>query len=261
MFQQGDEYMRKYLLVMLVISMASVVRHFPLCAQHMQEIDVAHIVKTIDELYRSDASYAEMRMKIVTPHWQRTLEMKVWSSGQKKTMIRILSPPKEEGVGTLRIGNEMWNYLPKTNKVIKVPPSMMMSSWMGSDFNNNDLVREYTFLEDYTFSLIKQTPDSLTIRCKPKPERPIVWGKVHLIVRSRDYLPLRQLYYDEHGDVKRVLIYKKIRSFDGKTLPSQLELIPRDEKGNRTVLAYHKLNFRKSLPESVFSLRNLRTPE
>ncbi len=253
--------MLKYLFAVLILYVASIVRYSPLYAQNQQEINIDHVVKTIDELYRSDASYAEIRMKIVTPHWQRTLEMNVWSKGQKKTMIRILSPPKEEGVGTLRVGNEMWNYLPKTNKVIKVPPSMMMSSWMGSDFNNNDLVREFTFIEDYTFSLTEESEDSLIIRCIPKPDRPIVWGKVRLVVRSDDYVPLRQLYYDEHGNVKRVLIYKNIRNFDGKTLPSQLELIPQEEKGHRTIITYQKLDFRRSVPERIFSLRNLRIPE
>ena len=107
-------------------------------AQNASQADVEEIVKKIDELYRSDSSYAEVEMQIVTPHWERTLRMIAWTEGMEKTFIRITSPPKEMGVATLRISNEMWNYLPRTNKVMKVPPSMMMSSWMGSDFTNDE---------------------------------------------------------------------------------------------------------------------------
>ena len=117
--------------------------------------DVESIVKKMDQLHRSETSHAEIEMQITTPHWERTLAMTVWTKGMGKTFIRITAPKKEQGVATLRIGNEMWNYLPKTNKVMKIPPSMMMGSWMGSDFTNDDLVRESSMLNDYTYKLIK----------------------------------------------------------------------------------------------------------
>jgi len=127
----------------------------PLFAEsHAADIDVKAIVKRMDELYRSDTSQTNMEMQIVTPHWERTLSLRVWTEGMDKTFIRIDAPKKEKGVTTLRIGNEMWNYLPKTNKVIKVPPSMMMGSWMGSDFTNDDLVKESSMLNDYSYDLI-----------------------------------------------------------------------------------------------------------
>ena len=108
--------------------------------------NIETVIKHIDQLYRSETSHADMEMHIVTPHWERTLAMTIWSKGMSKTFIRITAPKKEQGVATLRIGNEMWNYLPKTNKVMKIPPSMMMGSWMGSDFTNDDLVRESSML-------------------------------------------------------------------------------------------------------------------
>ena len=120
-------------------------------------------------------------MEIVTPHWQRTMAMDAWSIGMDKTFIRIKSPAKDKGIATLRIENEMWNYLPKTNKVIKVPPSMMMSSWMGSDFTNDDLVREFSLFEDYSYEMIRpeNAVDSLLyVNCIPREDLPVVWGNV-----------------------------------------------------------------------------------
>lgn len=222
---------------------------------------IEDVIEKLDQLYRSESSYALVEMEITTPHWKRTLKMKIWSQGMKKTFIRILEPNKERGVGTLRIGNEMWNYLPKTNKVMKIPPSMMMSSWMGSDFTNDDLVKEYTFLEDYKFEFTEvETPkeDLLYIKCIPKPERPIVWGHILTAVREKDYLPVWQKYFDEKGKLMRVMNFKDIKEFDNRTIPSVMELIPQTKEGHKTVLRYIEARFDIGIDESIFTLRNLR---
>ncbi len=233
-------------------------------AQQAETPNVEKVVQEIDELYRSSSSYAEVEMEIVTPHWQRTLRMKVWTQGMKRTFIRILAPAKEKGVGTLRIGNEMWNYLPKTNKVIKIPPSMMMSSWMGSDFTNDDLVREFTWLDDYNYSFVRPDDakeDLIYIELIPKKDRPIVWGRVLLAARRSDYIPVWEHYFDEKGKLMRVINFKDIKTLDGRTLPTIMELIPQDEKGNKTVLKYLDADFDASIPDHIFTLRNLRSPE
>ena len=148
----------KYMVIILVL--ASAIMWTPVVAdeQSVTNAEVRALIEEIDQLYRSESSYAVFEMEIVTPHYQRTLAMEAWSLGTKKTLIRINAPRKEKGVSTLRIDNEMWNYLPKTDRVIRIPPSMMMSSWMGSDFTNDDLVQEFSLFEDYSYELT--TPDS-----------------------------------------------------------------------------------------------------
>ena len=227
-----------------------------------QEKNVEEIVKEIDELYRSNSSYARLEMRIVTPHWERTLKMKAWSEGMEKTLIRITSPPKEEGVATLRIENEMWNYLPKTNKVIKVPPSMMMSSWMGSDFTNDDLVREFTFLEDYNYektSVEDGEENLIYLRFTPKEGLPIVWGYIIAAVQEEDYIPVWEKYYDEKSRLMRILYFKEIKTFDGRRIPSIMELIPQNEEGNKTIIKYLEIDFNPEISSDIFSLRNLRS--
>ena len=123
--------------------------------QDLSDAAIKDIIRKIDELYRAQSSYSVLEMEIVTPNWQRTIAMDAWTLGTKKTFIRITSPKKDAGVATLRIGNEMWNFLPKTNKIMKIPPSMMMSSWMGSDFTNDDLVKEFSLISDYSYKLIQ----------------------------------------------------------------------------------------------------------
>lgn len=224
--------------------------------------DVETIVKKLDALFRADSSYANMEMTIVTPHWTRTLKMEAWTKGLDKTFIRILAPAKEKGVATLRLGTEMWNYLPRVNKVIKIPPSMMMSSWMGSDFTNDDLVKEYTFFDDYTYGYTEvenPDPNYLYLQFIPKEGRPIVWGKVITALRRSDYLPVWQKYYDEQGKLMRIIEFKEIKEFDGRQIPSIMELIPQNKQGHKTIIKYIDIDYNPPLSEEIFSLRNLRS--
>lgn len=235
----------------------------PSLAQHRNtDSEATEIVKKIDELYRSATSAGEMEMEIITPNWRRTLRMKVWSKGMDKTFIRILEPQKEKGVATLRIGNEMWNFLPNVNKVIKIPPSMMMSSWMGSDFTNDDLVSEFTLLEDFTYKLItpeEAEPGLLYVEAVPREDLPIVWGKIVTAVRREDYLPVWDRYYDEKGNLMRMIHFRDIKAFGTRTIPATMELIPQNKEGQKTVIRYLALEFDKKLDDGIFSLRNLQS--
>jgi len=222
--------------------------------------DVKEVVRKMDELYRANSSYAEVEMAIVTPHWQRTLLMKMWTEGKQKTFIRLLSPPKEKGVATLRLGSEMWNYLPRANKVIKIPPSMMMSSWMGSDFTNDDLVKEYTMLDDYLYEFTHPEdaqPDMLYVELKPKENVPVVWGKIIIAVEKDRYIPVWENYYDEKDRLMRVIDFKDVKQIGGRLIPTIMEVIPKDKEGQKTVLRYLDAEFDTKLPDETFTLRNL----
>ncbi len=232
-----------------------------LFSQSSDEAQVKDILQKMDELYRSSSSFAVIEMEISTPHWQRTLKMNIWSAGMDKTFIRILEPKKERGIATLRFGTEMWNYLPKTNKVMKIPPSMMMSSWMGSDYTNDDLVKEFTFIESYHFELTQiENPetDQLYVKCIPKEDMPIVWGHIIIAVRERDYMPSWQKFYDEKGRLMREMMFKDIKTFSGREIPSVMELIPTNKEGHKTVIRYLEASFDEKIDGEVFTLRNLR---
>jgi len=252
--------MRKQLVILLIV--VTVLLLAVLGFAQAPDRRAEELARKLDNLYRSQTSSAQVEMEIVTPDWQRTLSLKAWSKGQDKTFIRILKPKKESGVGTLRLGTEMWNYLPKTDKVIKIPPSMMMSSWMGSDFTNDDLVKEYTFVNDFTFRLI--TPPEAQkgfayLECRPKPGVPIVWDKIVIAVDEATVLPAWQKFYDEKGKVARVMNYSQVRTFGRRTIPTVMEMIPQTKEGYKTVLRYVSVQFDLALDDDIFSLRNLQS--
>ena len=249
-------------LVILLIIITTLLLAVLLLAVEAPDPRAQALARKIDELYRSKTSYAQLEMEIVTPDWQRTLVIKAWTLGQDKTLIRILEPKKEAGVGTLRIGNEMWNYLPKTDKVIKIPPSMMMSSWMGSDFTNDDLVKEFTFVNDFVFRLV--TPPEAEkgfqyLECRPKPGVPIVWDRIVIAVDEAGTLPVWQKFYDEKGRVARLMTYSQVKTYGRRTIPSVMEMVPQTKEGYRTVLRYRDVQFDLVLKDDLFSLRTLQS--
>ncbi|MDE2888223.1 MAG: outer membrane lipoprotein-sorting protein [Gemmatimonadota bacterium] len=226
-------------------------------AEEIREIQV--LVDRMDRLYRSETSYAELEMEIRTPHWRRTLRMKMWTEGMRKTFVTILAPKKEAGTSTLRVGAEMWNYFPRINKVIKVPPSMMMGSWMGSDFTNDDLVKESSLAVDYQPAFGTTGNDSMyEIVLIPREETPTVWGRIVLTIRKSDLIPVSYVYFDESGDPMREMTLSGPRDFGGRTLPAVLEMKPLKKEGHRTVIRYLDAQFDRGLPKDTFTRRNLR---
>jgi outer membrane lipoprotein-sorting protein len=262
LFGQREVKMKKYLvlvlLLVLVLFLTPLVR-----AQEKKAADTQadKILKKIDELYRSTSSIATFEMEITTPHWKRALKIDAWTLGMETSFFRILSPKREKGMATLKVGNEMWNFLPRTNKVIKIPPSMMMGSWMGSDFTNDDLVKEYTFFDDYTFEMTTvENPEKgiLYLKCIPKEGRPIVWGAVVIAVEEDGYLPVWQKYYGEKGKLMREMFFKEVKQFGKRKIPSVLELVPTHKKGHKTIVRYVEAQFDVKVDKDIFSLRNLR---
>ncbi len=226
--------------------------------------DVDSLVHEVDRLYRAQSAYAKIEMEIVTPHWQRTLSMVSWSEGIKKTFIRITAPAREKDVATLRVDNEMWNYLPKANKVMKIPPSMMMGSWMGSDFTNDDLVKESSLFDDYSYDFIEPDsadPNLYYIKCIPHKDAPVVWGSIVIAVTKDDHLPEWQKYYDEKGELIRIMSYSDIKTVDKRTLPTTLEMVPQNKEGHRTIIRYLDLKFNVKLDPETFTLRNLHSQD
>lgn len=226
------------------------------------ELTAKEIIRKVEQLLRGDSAHSIMEMTIVNPAWERALRMESWEKGRKKTLVRILSPKKEEGVGSLKIGYQMWNYLPRVERVIKIPPSMMMSSWMGSDFTNDDLVKESSFVEDYNHELAGTVAlagnRAYRIEAVPKPDAPVVWGKLVFFVRAGDFVPLRQEYYSESGELVRYLEFKEIKEMGGRTLPTRWEMVPVNKKGKMTVIDLIDIEFDIPISEEIFTLRNLK---
>lgn len=230
----------------------------PLGAAEDQAELAQRIIKQMEDLYRGNAAKARLTMQVETPNYQRTLTMDSQSLGEEMMLIRILSPRKDRGITTLKRENEMWNYFPKINKVIKVPPSMMMGSWMGSDFTNDDLVRETSLVDEYQLSY-SETETEYFITLIPREQTVTVWGKIEYTISKDGLMPVSEIFYDDKGEKIRVLSFSDVKEFSGRKLPARLEMVPLNKEGHKTVVIYDELEFDPpDITDAVFSLRNLK---
>ena len=217
------------------------------------------IIDAVEQLYRGGSSDSTITMKVETPQYARTLTMSGQSMGRELAFFRILSPKKDRGVATLKREEEMWNYFPKINKVIKVPPSMMMGSWMGSDFTNDDLVKETTLIDAYDLSLEEKGTEYF-VTLTPREQTVTVWGKIEYVISKEPLLPVAQIFYDDDGEMIRRLSFSDPKEFDGKLMPSVLEMRPLKKEGHRTVIIYDAIKFDSGdVTEQTFSMRNLKS--
>lgn len=224
------------------------------------EPSIEELLDATDDIARGERSIATIQMQVKTDRYERSMSMKAWSEGQDKTLIRILEPAKDAGVATLKVDDNIWNYLPKVDRTIKVPAGMMSGSWMGSHFTNDDLVKESRMNDDFTGVITaRPTGDAgeWTIELTPKPDAPVVWGKVAVHIHA-DRMPDRIEYYDEHGALVRTMAFSDVKDFDGRKVPSVMTLTPADKPGEFTKITYAELDFDAEIDPNTFSLQSLR---
>ncbi len=221
-------------------------------------IDLQQLIHDVEQQYMGVSSHSRMEMEVATEHWQRHLTMEAWSLGREYFLVRILDPPKERGVATLKVKHEVWNYLPKVDRVIKVPPSMMGGAWMGSHITNDDLVKANHVDVDYTFTLLSETPKLWRIEGLAKPDAPVVWGKIVYEVGKAPQVPLRIVYYDEKGVEVRQIVFSDVQKIGSRILPLTMTVQPADKPAEHTVLHYDAIDFDIGIKTDYFSLQNLK---
>ncbi len=226
-----------------------------------EAVDALSLVEDSFNYMRGKSSVSTVVLTVHRPDWERKMTIKAWTRGRKDSLFYIEAPPKDHGNGTLKRGREMWMYNPKINRVIKVPPSMMSQSWMGSDFSNNDLAKSDSLLTDYTHSLIgTETHGGQTvhlIKSMPKPEAPVVWGMQKLKIRQ-DLIWLSQEFFDEDLEPVKTMTMLEIQILGGKLYPKLWRMHKVDEEDKYTELNYTSLVFKTALPDSLFTRTSLR---
>jgi outer membrane lipoprotein-sorting protein len=220
------------------------------------------IVDRVARLSSSKSSIATVEMQITNENWQRNISVQIWSRGEDKLRVRIGSPPEDAGTGVLKVGSEIWYYLPKADRTIKMPPSMTMTSWMGSHFTLDDLVKASHLTRDYftalSFEGERNGVEVYEVTLTPRPEAVVVWGKILLEVRRADHMPTWQRYYDENGKPVRELTFSDYKTLSGRLIPTRLVMRPLDKAGEQSTIVYKNILFDVPISEEMFSLNNLK---
>lgn len=220
--------------------------------------DVESLLSRLDDLYRSKSSITRIEIQVTTPRSTRSLRLKAWTRGEDQALIVIEAPPREEGTATLRVGPNLWNYLPRIARTIRVPPSMMLGSWMGTDFTNDDLVKESSLRKDFEAAIDRRSdaPPGWWIRLDVKPDIVGRWARIDILV-SDDGLPIQEHHFDRKGRLARTMAFDDIKVLGGRRLPVHLTLTPTDVENQRTEMRYVDAQFDVALSDDTFSLSRL----
>jgi len=228
-----------------------------------QNPSAKEIIERAEKKLRGESSIADVTIKIVRPNWDREIQTKTWALGSEYALILIKAPARDKGTVFLKRENEIWNWQPSIQRQIKMPPSMMMQSWMGSDFTNDDLVRESSVIVDYTHEIVGDSilegRKCYKIELTPKPDAPVVWGKIiSFISADGEYLQMRGEFYDEDGFLINTLHASEIKELSGRLLPTKLVMTPADQPGYSTIMSYNSIEFNADLEEEFFSVQNMK---
>ncbi|HOY65871.1 MAG TPA: outer membrane lipoprotein-sorting protein [Candidatus Ozemobacteraceae bacterium] len=221
-------------------------------------IDAAALIRKIETQYQGRSSHGTISMTIRTSQWSRTLVMEAWSEGRDRFLTRILDPRKERGTCTLKVGNDIWNYFPRIDRLVKIPSSLMGDRWMGSHLTNDDLVKENKVDELYELAVERREGTNVTIVGVPRPAAAVVWGKIRYEADLEREVPVRVTYFDEENRLVRTMTFTDLQRIDGRWLPMRFTIRPEEEPDEETVLAYENLTFDLPLEQGLFSIQRLR---
>jgi len=225
--------------------------------------DAREIVRKAETKFNGEqSSYSEMILTIVRPAYERRIEFKTWAEQEGNSLTLITAPAKEKGQSFLKSGNNLWSWNPTIQRLIKLPPSMMAQGWMGSDYSNDDILRESSLVRDFTHHLkSEETIDGYpcyVVELLPLENSDVLWGKIVLWITKDSFLELQSEYYDEEGFRVKTHRAHTLKTFDQRLLPSVMEIIPADEPGSKTLVSIQKMQFNIPMAPNFFSQQNMK---
>jgi outer membrane lipoprotein-sorting protein len=233
------------------------------CAGPASPIEARDIVRNALNHWRGVSSVSDFTMVIHRPDWERSMSMRAWTQGEKRSLVRVTAPQKDRGNGTLADGNSMWTYSPKVNRVIKIPSSMMNQSWMGSDFSNKDISRVDDIVDQYEHNILDTTQaDGHTvfhIESVPHDDAAVVWGREVLLIRD-DYVVVQHDFYDQDARLVKSLKSLEIGEMGGRAVAIRQRMEKVDKADEWTEIRMDSVRYDVDLGDTVFTLSNLRNP-
>ncbi|HVS92035.1 MAG TPA: outer membrane lipoprotein-sorting protein [Mucilaginibacter sp.] len=225
--------------------------------------NATEIVKKADDKMRGNTMQADMVIRTIRPTWSREMQCKTWMKGNNLAMILITAPAKDKGVVFLKRKKEVWTWVPSLERTVKLPPSMMGQNWMGTDFTNDDLVKESSVVEDYNHSIAGDTliqgRSCYIINMIPKPQAAVVWSKVIICIDKKDFLELNCRFYDEDGKLINTMNSYDVKMMDDRLIPTRFEMIPADKKGQKTEMIYKSVRYNQPIEDSFFTVEKTQT--
>jgi outer membrane lipoprotein-sorting protein len=172
--------------------------------------------------------------------------------GQDKMAMLYISPASERGRATLRLGDNMWLYIPNVGRPIRITS---MQSVVGGVFNNSDIMR-LDYSVEYDPLIMEENQHEYILDLKAKT-RTVAYDKLKMWVEKNNTMVTKVECYAASGKLIKTLEFKEIKNFgDGIMRPAVIETSSPLYKGYRSVMIYSGMKAR-NLPDEVFTFEFL----
>jgi outer membrane lipoprotein-sorting protein len=219
------------------------------------------ILKRVDANIGSDNKISVAEMTIHGRRGSRTIKSRSWLRGQEKSFTEYLAPAREAGTKMLKLGDQLWIYIPSTDRTIKISGHMMRQSVMGSDLSYEDMMEDPELLKLYHANvtgeevILDRTCWVLQLTAKIKNT---AYHSRKIWVDKERYVSLREDRFARSGKLLKTFEVKEIRRIQNRWVPTHMIFKDVLKSGKGTEFVLEDIEFNASIPEHIFTKASLR---
>jgi len=231
------------------------------------------IIEKVDKNMTFDSAKTEAKLVIHIRGQVRTKTMMSYSEGEDKSFSEFLSPARDKGVKYLKIGDNMWMYLPSVEKIIKIAGHMLRQSMMGSDFSYEDALESGNLLDKYDIKLATEETTYIKFRrgteevTKGRPcyvleltakVKDVTYYKRKIWVDREIFVPVKEELFAKSGKKLKVMVMADVKKYGRRYYPRYMSMRNLLRKDSLTEMFVTDIDFDAKIPKDTFTQRNLR---
>ena len=169
--------------------------------------------------------------------------------GLDKVAALFLAPASEKGRSTLRLGDNMWLYIPTVGKPIRITS---LTSVIGGVFNNSDIL-QLDYAAEYNVEKVEEVGNEYLLHLKAKTKT-VAYDQLKLWADKNKKLPTKIECRTEAGMLIKTIYYKETKDFGGGIVrPSAIETDSPLYKGYKSVMLFANIK-KRDFKDEVFTL-------
>jgi len=208
----------------------------------VQEVDGNKLLEQVDKKLSPDSYESYKKLINIEPDGKKKeFILFTIKKGKDKVAALFLSPASEEGRSTLRLGDNMWLYIPNVRKPIRITS---LQSVVGGVFNNSDILR-LDYATEYKAMQVEKRDNEYLLHLKAKTKG-VAYDTLKMWINKDTIFPTKVECLTESGMLIKTLYFKNVKDFDGDiTRPSVIETDSPLYKGHKSVIIFAKMKKRK----------------
>jgi outer membrane lipoprotein-sorting protein len=219
------------------------------------------ILKRVDANIGSDNKIATAEMIIHGRRGSRSIKSKSWIYGVEKSYTEYLAPAREAGTKMLKLEDQLWTYIPSTDRTIKISGHMLRQSVMGSDLSYEDMMEDPELLNLYNANIIEESAylerPCWVLELTAKVDD-ISYHSRKIWVDKERYVSLKEERFARSGKLLKVFEVQDVRSIQNRWVPVHMVFKDALKSGKGTEYFIESIQFNADIPEALFTKASLR---